>query len=196
MLQTFIRIYSYIFGNYAQHNDFWNKSITFLTGRWNCRQRQPFQPGSRRGAAGTLHCQSSSLCHNNRRIRRSTAGSPAEAKHTPQLIIQGGEHDVQVTLVGPSISSLILTFIPKLSRSMDMQAYRVTHGWNTFPVFYIVFRLFFNHERHNVAACPSTLCCLLLSYLFGPGVFPSSEIISCCCVYIFKWGWIRSLTLL
>lgn len=66
----------------------WNKSITFLTERWSCRQTQPCQPGSRRGAAGTPHCRSSVLCRNNRRIRRSTAGSPVEVKHKDTVIIQ------------------------------------------------------------------------------------------------------------
>lgn len=54
--------------------------ITFLTEWWSCRQTQPSQQGSRRGATGTLHCQFSSPCHNNRRITQSTAGSPVEKK--------------------------------------------------------------------------------------------------------------------
>lgn len=58
----------------------WVKSImiTFLKRWWNCRQRQPFQPWSRRGATGSLHCQFSSACHSNHRITQSTADSPVE----------------------------------------------------------------------------------------------------------------------
>lgn len=110
------------------------KSITFSTERWSCRRTQPCQPGSRRGAVGTPHCRSSSLCRSNHRIRRSTAGNPVEVKHkTRSYSCSLGNMTQWSTRRAPCLH-------------IDVPG-RTGTGYNTFLVFYLVFLLCFTSFR-------------------------------------------------